>query len=48
MEVEVEAKVHPHHAEKTVLRLAGALARAAVAVESLQRSQVSLLAELGL
>lgn len=44
----VEARAHCHHVEKIVLRLDGALAQAAVAVDSLQRSQVSLLDELGL
>lgn len=44
----VEAKAHRHHGERIVLRLAGAPDQAVVAVESLQRSQVSLLEELGL
>lgn len=48
VELEVEAKGHRHHAERIVRRLAGVPDRAVVAVESLQRSQVSLLAELGL
>lgn len=48
VELEVEAKDHHHHAEKIVRRLDGALGQAAVVVGSLQRSQVSLLAELGL
>lgn len=46
--VEAKAKARSHHAEKIVPRLAGALAQAAAAGESLQRSQASLLAELGL
>lgn len=48
VELEVEAKAHRHHAERIALRLAGAPDQAVVGVESLQRSQVSLLAELGL
>lgn len=48
VELEVEAKAHRHHGERIVLRLAGGPDQAVVAVESLQRSQVSLLEELGL
>lgn len=47
-ELEVEAKAHHHHAERIVLRLAGAPGQAVVDVASLQRTLVSLLAELGL
>lgn len=46
--LEVEAKAHRHHAERIGLRPAGAPDQAVVGVESLQRNQVSLLAELGL
>lgn len=48
MSVELEARAPHHLAEKTAQKHAGVLAQAVVVVESLQRSQGPLPAELGL